>query len=278
MRFFLAKIVIGVILVAGLGGCSGGEPEDTEQVQQLLNESTPGQLVEEFTMMALDPATHTPEYRRFVILDQLASMGPKTLTPIIDLMAGPETSNDTRLFILQSLAKRLTPLYMDDLTPLLVSENHVIRACAVTLIGHIDHPDVMALLEVARKDSALGVSFSALSGMAIRGDQKARGELYAMYFDEEAELFHKREIVRVILLAPVTEDLDILTSALIEDYVSIKTRALVAGALAIVGDSSSIEPLEKSLEKYTDPIFIQFASGALETIRQREEETAGGGR
>lgn len=281
MRFFLTNTVIGVLLAAGLGGCSGGEPADTERaerVQELLNESTPGQLVEEFVRMAQDPATHTPEYRRFVIVDQLASMGPKTLVPIIDLMAAPETSDDTRLFILQSLAERLTPLYMDDLTPLLESENHVIRACAVTLIGHIDHPDVMSLLELAREDEAKGVSFSALSGMAVRGDPKAREELYALYFDKDVELYHKHEIIRVILLAPGKENLEILTSALNEDYVSIKTRSLIAGTLGILGDASSIELLEKSLEKFADPIFFQMASGSIAMIRQREEETAGTGR
>ncbi len=278
MRLFFANLATGVILVAGLGGCSGGEREGTEQVQQLLNESTVGQLVEEFTMMAQDPATHTADVRRFAIINQLTSRGPKTLSPILDLMAAPETGNEMRLFILQCLAERLTPLYMDDLTPLLVSENHVIRACAVTLVGHIEHPDVMPLLEVARKDTSTAVSFSALSGMAVWGDREARDELCAMYFAEDAELLHKREIIRVILHAPVKEDLGILTSALNEDYVYIETRTLVADALGIVGDASSIEPLEKSLEKYTDPIFIQFASGALETIRQREEHTAGGGR
>ena len=276
MRFFFANLATGVMLVAGLGGCSGGEREGAEEVQQLLNGSNVGQLVEEFTMMAQDPATYTADFRRFAIIEHLASMGPKTLSPIIDLMVAPETGNETRLFILQCLAKRLTPLYMDDLTPLLVSENHVIRACAVTLIGHIDHPDVMPLLEVARKDASIAVSFSALSGMAIWGDREARDELCAMYFAEDTELLHKREIIRVILHAPVKEDLGILTSALNEDYVYIKTRARVADALGIVGEASSIEPLEESLEKYGDPVFVQLASGALETIRQREEQTAGG--
>ena len=275
MRFFLAILGIGVIVAAGLGGCSGGTPEEQE-IEQLLRETTPGELVEEFTMMAKDPATHTAEYRRFIVVDRLVSIGPKTLTPIIELLAAPESSGETRLFILQTLADRLTPLYMDDLTPLLASEDSVIRACAVTLIGHIDHPDVMPLLEVARKDGDTSVSFSALSSQAVQGDEDARKELCGMYFSEDAKLTHKREVIRVILRSPAEEDLEILKSAVNEDFVFIKTRALVAHALGQLGDASAIEPLKKSLEQYSDPNFIDLASSALKEIEQHAEPASAG--
>ena len=270
MRFFLAVLGIGVIAGAGLGGCSGGIPEEQE-IEQLLSETTPGELVEEFTMMAKDPATHTPEYRRFIVVEQLSAMGPKTLTPIIELMAAPESSGETRLFVLQTLADRLTPLYLDDLTPLLVSEDPVIRACAVTLIGHIDHSDVVPLLEVARNDADTRVSFSALSSLAVQGDEGARKKLCGMYFAEDAKLTHKREVIRVILRSPVEDDLEILKNAVNEDFVSIMTRALVARVLGQLRDPSAIEPLKKSLEQYTDPVFIDLASTALEEIQQHAE-------
>ena len=275
MRFFFAVVGIGVIVAGGLGGCSGGTPEERE-IQRLLSGTTPGELVEEFTMMAKDPATHTPEYRRFIIAEQLASMGPKTLTPIIELMGAPESSGETRLFILQTLADYLTPLYMDDLTPLLVSENPVIRACAVSLIGHIDHPDVMPLLEVARKDTDTRVSFSALSGQAVRGDEGARKELCGMYFAEDAELTHKQEVIRVILRSPLEDDLEILKSAVNEEFVSIGNRALVARALGHLGDPSAIEPLKKSLDEYSDPVFVDLALAALEEIQQHAESASAG--
>ena len=275
MRFFFAVVGIGVIVAGGLGGCSGGTPEERE-IQRLLSGTTPGELVEEFTMMAKDPATHTPEYRRFIIAEQLASMGPKTLTPIIELMGAPESSGETRLFILQTLADYLTPLYMDDLTPLLVSENPVIRACAVSLIGHIDHPDVMPLLEVARKDTDTRVSFSALSGQAVRGDEGARKELCGMYFAEDARLIHKREVIRVILRAPVEDDLEILKSAVNEDFVFIENRALVARALGQLGDPSAIEALKKSLDEYSNPFFVDLASAALGEIQRHAEPASAG--
>ena len=275
MRFVLAVVGIVVLVAGGLGGCSGGTPEEQE-IQRLLSETTPGELVEEFTMMAKDPATHTPEYRRFIIAEQLASMGPKTLTPIIELMGAPESSGETRLFILQTLADYLTPLYMDDLTPLLVSENPVIRACAVSLIGHIDHPDVMPLLEVARKDTDTRVSFSALSGQAVRGDEGARKELCGMYFAEDARLIHKREVIRVILRAPVEDDLEILKSAVNEDFVFIENRALVARALGQLGDPSAIEALKKSLDEYSNPFFVDLASAALEEIQRHAEPASAG--
>ncbi len=275
MRFFWAILGIGVIVTAGLGGCSGGTPEEQE-IEQLLRETTPGELIEEFTIMAKDPTMYAPEYRRFIVVDQLASMGPKTLTPIIELMAAPEVSGETRLFILQTLADRLTPLYMDDLTPLLASEDSVIRACAVTLLGHIDHPEVMSLLEVARKDADASVSFSALSSQAVQGDEDARKELSGMYFAQDAKLTHKREVIRVILRTPIEDDLEILKSAVNEDFVSIKTRALVAHALGQLGDPSAIEPLKKSLEQYSDPVFIDLASAALDEIRQHAEPASEG--
>lgn len=277
MRSFYAMLAICLTLTVGLGGCSGGETDNAEKVLELLDKSTPGQLVEEFTAMVRDPEKRTADAQRFIIISQLAAMGPKTLSPIIDMMAAPDTSDDARLFILQCLTERLTPLYMDDLTPLLVSENHVIRACAVTLIGHIEHPDVMPLLEVARKDKSPSVSFSALSSMAVWGDQEARDELSAMYLAEDVEPAYKTEIIRVVLRGPVKKDLDILTAALNEDHVDIGTRARVAGAVGALGNASSIGPLETSLEKYPDPLFTQVASEALEAIRQREEQAPGAG-
>ena len=270
MRFFLAVLGIGLVVVVGLDGCSGGTPEEQE-IEQLLSETTPGELVEEFTMMAKDRTTDTPDFRRFIIANRLASMGPKTLTPLLELMAAPESSGETRLFVLQTLADRLTPLYLDDLTPMLVSENAVIRACAVTLLGHIDHPDVLPLLAVARNDADTRVSFSALSSQAVRGDEEARKELCGMYFAEDAKLTHKREVIRVILRAPVEDDLEILKNAVIEDFVLMKTRALVARTLGKLGDSSAIEPLKKSLDRFSDPVFIELASAALEEIQQRSE-------
>lgn len=277
MRLFISMLVLGLIAVVGITGCNNSEPEISGDVEALLSPMTPGQLVEEFTKMAQDPESYAEDWDRLVIISQLAAMGPKTLTPIIDLMAAPESSGETRLFVLQSLADRVTPLYMDDLTPLVESEDPVVRACAVSLLGQIDHPDAMPLLVSARSDEDSRVSFSALSSMAVLGDQDARNELCGMYFEDGAREIHKREVVRVVLRDPADEDLKILNSALNENYLDNMTRSQVAVALGRLGDVSAIGPLEKSLEQYsTDPIFTDVASSALETLKLRETESSAG--
>lgn len=274
MRFFSSMLVLGFIAVVGITGCNSGEPEVTGEVGQLLSPMTPGQLVEEFTRMARDPQTHAEGWDQLVLITQLSTMGPKTLTPIIELMGAPESSGETRLFVLQSLADRLSELYMDDLAPLVDSEDPVIRACAVSLIGHIDHAEAMPLLVAARSDEDSRVSFSALSGMAILGNDNARDELRGMYFEDGARIIHKREVVRVIIRKPEKDDLPILKSALLEEYLDDMTRSQVAVALGQLGDASAIEPLEKSLELYTsDPIFTDVASNALKLLRVGEAES-----
>lgn len=277
MRYFSSMLALGLFAVVGIAGCNNSVPEISGDLDALLSPKTPGQLVEEFTEMAQDPETYAEGWDRLVIVSQLATMGPKTLTPIIDLMAAPESSGETRIFVLQSLADQLSPLYLDDLAPLIDYEDPVIRACAVSLLGHIGHPDAMPLLVSARSDEDTRVSFSALSSMAVMGDQDARFELCGMYFEDGARPIHKREIVRVILRSPADEDLKILMSALTEDYLDDMIRSQVAVALGRLGDVSAIGPLEKSLEQYTaDPIFTDVASSALETLRLRETETTAG--
>ncbi len=277
MRFFISMLVLGFIAVGGITGCKGGDPEVSGDVEALLSPMTPGQLVEEFTRMARDPETHEEGWERLVLITQLSAMGPKTLTPIIEMMAAPESSGKTRIFVLQSLAGRMSPLYMDDLSPLVDSEDPVIRACAISLLGHIDHADAMPLLVAARSDEDSRVSFSALSSMAVMGDEAARNELRGMYFVDDARIIHKREVVRVVLRKPEAGDLKILKSALVEEYLDDMTRSQVAVALGQLGDASAIGPLQKSLEQYTsDPIFTDVASNALKLLKTGEAEISEG--
>ena len=50
MRFFGAVVGVCVIVSGGLGGCSGGTPEEQE-IEGFLSETTPGELVEEFARL-----------------------------------------------------------------------------------------------------------------------------------------------------------------------------------------------------------------------------------
>lgn len=276
MQYFSGAVISSLVLLVGFSGCIPSDPEDPTNLEILMSEATPGQLVAEFIEMANEPEKWTDDFRRIVIVKQLSAMGPSTLTPLINLMASPNSSPETRLFILQSLADRVSPLYLRDLAPLISSEDPVLRACVITLIGHMDHPDVIKLLELAENDVDSRVSFSALSGKAIQGDPVAREKLLGMYFDPTTRVLHKREVIRVILRTTQMSDLDILLSALDEDFLYIKTRALVAEVLGHIGDESALEPLERSLSLYEDPIFIKLASAAIEEIKQSTAEVTDG--
>ena len=276
MRYSLVKLVLAMVVCVGGVGCLPGEEPAPDDMETLLSEASPEELVQEFTRMANDPAANSVDYRRFILVDQLAQMGSKTLSPIIALVSSPDSEPETRLFALQALVGRTGPQYMDELMPMLESEDEILRACAVTLLGPMEHPDAVAVLRAALEDESDRVSFSALSSLAVQGDPDSRIKLCSKYFEPDRHPMQKDEIVRVVLRDPVSSDVEILTDALGGSATDIETRAMVAAALGRVGDAKSIPSLEQSLTEYTEPVFVELASTALAALKEREGGAEGG--
>ncbi len=259
-----------------LAGCFSSEPKsDGPDDAAGQVEATPGQLVQTIIDMSHTPAQYSEKPERHIYTRQLASMGPTALTPLIEYMAAPETEDTARLFILQCVNELLTPVYLPSLAPMLESDDQVIRAIGVTAIGVIENESVVPLLQIARNDPAPRVAFSALSSLALQGDESARQELKRMYEENATmgdipEIQIKREVIRVLVRDSRPEDLPILSNALNEPYVEVNFRAAIVRALGRLGDPSVIPLLEQSVELQKEDAYGKLVQQAIAAINERE--------
>lgn len=265
-----------VLLVALVAGClpsgpkAGTAPEGSVQI-----EATPGQLVQIIIDMSRDMETYGDTLDRHIYTDQLAQMGPTALAPLLDYMAAPDTDQVARLFILQCVGIHLTPLYLPNITPMLDSEDQVVRAIAATALGTIEHESVVPLLQKARKDPQPRVAFSALSSLAMHGEDDARAELRKMYLDgssmgdipvEQVTL----EIVRAISTGAEAQDMPVLLDALNKPYLEVNQRTSIVRALGRIGDKSAIPVLEQSIDLQTEPAYGQLVRDTIAAIEARD--------
>ena len=266
--------MIGLSLVL-LAGClpSGPKPGGNSG-QPVQVEATPGQLVEIIIDMSHDMDKYGDGIERHIYTDQLAQMGPTALAPLLDYMAAPDTDQTARLFILQCVGIHLTPMYLPNLTPMLASEDQVVRAIGATALGSVDHEAVVPLLKQARNDPQPRVAFSAMSSLAIHGDEEARSELRQMYLDGatmgEIPVEHMNlEIVRALAAGAQPEDLPVLLDALNQPYLEVNQRTAIVRALGRIGDKSAIPLLEQSIDLQTEPTYGQLVRDVIAAIEAR---------
>ncbi len=280
MNRYIARACVSALTFALLVGCN--KPAETPATGdpssiQIQVEATPRQLVDTIIGMSRTPDQFSESIERHEHTRTLATMGPTTLSPLLEYMAAPDTDDTARLFILQCVNDVLTPNYLNDIVPMLKSDNQVIRAIGVTAIASIQDPSVLPLLREARNDPQPRVAFSALSGMAIQGDQAARDELKAMYTDNTTmgdipELQIKREVVRAIVRDAQEGDLPLLTDALNQPWVEVNHRAAIVRALGRLGGPEEIPVLEQSLSLQIEDAYGKLVQQAIESIQQRQEQ------
>ena len=202
-------------------------------------------------------------------------MRPTALSPLLQYMAAPDTDDHARLFILQCVNDILTPYYLPDIKPMLESEDQVIRAIGVTAISTIEDPAVVPLLKEARQDDRPRVAFSALSGLAMQGDEDARQEMTRLYVENETmgdipEIQIKREVVRALVRDAQAEDLPLLKDALNQPWVEVNYRAAIVRALGRLGAEEDIPLLEESLDLQNEDAYGKLVRQAIESIQERQ--------
>jgi HEAT repeat protein len=274
MRKILFCLIAGTIAMNLLAGCIPSEPVEEYSIDPESVTKSPEELLEEWMAYAAAADMKTvPDDRPFAITDQLAATSPTALAPCIELLGDPESTPDTKVFVLQCITVNMTPNYIPTIKPLLNNENPDTRSCAYTLLGGIQDTSVPDMLKKGLEDDVPRVAFAALSGLAIHNVEPQRTEFTGKYWDDKTTLGQRLEILRVILKHPTTDDLDILADFLTEPQTSDKSRYLIAMVLGRIGTTKQIDALQKSLDMTADDGYKEIVESAQALIEERDGDT-----
>lgn len=268
-------LVMGMSVMGLLAGCIPSEPVEEYEVNPESITKTPEEMLEEWMAYAIAPdLENSQNIRPFTLTDQLAATSPTALAPCIELLGKPDTSPDTKVFVLQCVTVNMTPAYIPYIKPLLNHENPDTRSCAYTLLGGILDPSIPGLLEAGLKDEVQRVAFAALSGLAIHNIEPARSEFMASYWDEDTTANQRQEILRVIFKMPTENELKILSDFITNADTSDRTRFMIAMIFGRIGTDAEIEALQKSVELSTDEAYKDVVESAEALILERGAVTS----
>ena len=243
MKYFLAIVVCALIT----SGCIPTKPES--EVDLIESVSSESGLIDELVVLLKDPVANSSSDRPYQICAQLAATDPVALSSVVELVGAVDTSDKSKIFILQVVIPYISPAYIPSIKALVDSDDGVTRSCAASLLGPIVSPEVVELLTELRADENAGVAFSAWSGLALQGQEPHRSEFVQFYSNAEANAAQRYEIIRVILYqTPQLSDMPILSMAVNSLETDGQRRRILVTALGDLGTIECIEPLKKSVQ------------------------------
>ena len=232
-------------------------------------------LVAEWKVLAENQSRSRLSMRHTEIAKVLASRSPEGLTPIIDVIADPESTPEMKVFASETIAGEIRPPYLERLKTLTgESLDITTRACATMLIGQMKDTDVTAELAGLAEDDERRVKMAAMVGLAQRGRDDMRQHFVAMYWDEEATQAERERIVLTILVNPAEKDFKILSDLLVRSETNLFVRTNIAHTYGRIGGTSVIDALEMSIKNTPDPSYRSMAQAAIQTIEAREETSS----
>lgn len=248
-------------------------PFETAPKLAHVNSLSEEALLSEWLTMAQDPGAYARDPRPLAICDQLDRLHPTALTPIIQLLGHPETSDPSKIFVLQCITINMALPYLPHLLPLLESQNPTTRSCATTLLGAIDDPAVIAPLLRMKQDSDPRVSFSAWSGLALRGEEPYRQNFVHHYLAPKATHAQRSEIIRVLLKDTRVSDEFIVSSIITTSETPPTVRHLLVMALANIGQLSSLKALQNSIPLDPSDEYRRLVESTIAVIQERSSIT-----
>jgi len=142
------KILSSFMTILLLSACSPEVPTPIKTEEPVIaQDSTPLPPVDsmdetalpaEWVLIAQAPQKFKGDPRVFAIGLHLDTLSPTALSPFIALLGKPETSAETKTFILESTQYYMDTDYIPHLTPLLNSSDPTTRSCATALFGRIN--------------------------------------------------------------------------------------------------------------------------------------------
>jgi hypothetical protein len=264
MKYFLAIVVCAIITC----GCIPTKPESEVDIVESV--SSVSALIDELVALLNDPVANSSIARPYQICAELVAMDPLALSSIVELVGSVDTSDMSKIFILQVVFPYMSAGYIPSIKTLLDSDNGVTRSCATSLLGPIVSPEVIELLVELRSDENSSVAFSAWSGLALQGEEPHRSEFVHFYTNPEAIVAQRDEIIRVILYQiPQLDDMPILSMAVNSLETDGQRRRIIVTALGDLGTIDCVEPLKESVQFESGSDYQVLVDSAIALIKER---------
>ena len=248
-------------------------PEESPTANAPLNTLTDAQLVDEWLRIAKDPEHYKGDPRPFAICNTLDGTDPTALAPFIKLLDHPDTSSETKVFILQNIHFYMDADYIPTLLPLLESQDATTRSCTTTLLGGITHDSVTQALLRMKQDPDSRVAFAAWSGLAQQNQAPYRREFIDHYTSPDINQNQRAEIIRILLKGVHADDETIATSIITASDTDPTARKLLVMALADVGTASSIQALNDSISLDPSEEYRLLVESSIAVIKERSAPT-----
>lgn len=268
---------LSILLAAGLSALVSAcipseapEPAEAEPANRPRQLTTTQELVEEWKRMTGNATNVVATSQHYRLVQALADASSDALMPLLDMVADDALNPYTRIVTVQCIGDHMTPAYLDRLTGLLHESTDVTtRASAAALLTKIDDPRAEVELRSALEDKERRVLFSALRGLAMKGDANARARFAEWYSDEETADREKVEILIFIAAEPRAEELKFLAGVLLDADTPPFMRISALDSLARHGDGSILSDLRQAEEASADPQEQKRIQGTIREIEER---------
>lgn len=278
-------VVAVIAAINVLSGCVPSAPPDADSAESLPD--TPGvpqrldtaALVNEWIALVVElderDLGELTTQRPSDIQNELLTVGPEALNPLIKAIANPELSPKSKIWGTGFLKEKLTEVHLPELSALLDPSNDATtRGCAISLLSDIDSRQVTEMLRGAMDDPEQRVRLAATLGVARSGDETARKALVEMYSAPNSTTQVQAAIINVVIEQPTTEDVGVLLLALDNGEIDIMTRSIVSNTLGRLGDVSALEPMKASRDNMSDPGLKHIVGQAISVLESIAKQQA----
>jgi len=260
--------LIGAVLVVGAAGCG----KKAEEAAPAAKSSAEVEALRSRWMELAKSATRAapPIEETKELAQQMYEKDPKSLYPLLDLVANPSESPFVKILATLSLMpgvdEQLAPRVLELTKP---GNEATTRACATQLLTYAKAPSVDSRLRELAADPERRVSFHAKCAFAQRHPE-GRAALREVWKDPATNPAERSAIVQVLTASGTPADsLDLFEEAAQNGALDENARLAAVTALGSAGTASNIPALQNVAGQDASTTVRSAASNAISAINGR---------
>ncbi len=207
------------------------------------------------------------------IVQNLADM--EALDRLLERLGDPRMTPVKKVNLVRTAAQNVTPNDAEILGTLCSNEfDDTTRASAAVLLGFAGNSEFSVVLNSMTADVDPRVAFAAALSLARLGDKSTRNRLTDTYLAEEYDAVESFEVIRLVLERTESDDVPVLTKAVLDPHTNTDQRIMVVAGLAQIGEMPEAAVLEDSKRVSDDPAYPGIADAAIRALTERVERNS----
>lgn len=257
----MAVVLMGGLLVSACGGKPGPEKQREALVAEWkkLNDA-----------MLADPKKDVDVSKVTQIAQQLASLGPTGIDPLLEILADPNSNPRTKMLVTMSLTTAMAKENMPKVIALTDAKYDVnTRVNAAHLVSIYGDPELEAVCDKLMEDPEIRVRLQIFHMRLMRQDPRALAVVDQIWADPDTPVADKMQIVQGLLERDAPQHMQIFLQAVPDPQIAPIARERAVTILGRLGDASAVPVLEKASQEDLDPKIKEVAKTALEALKAR---------